>query len=57
MAGLYEEAKETARYEQNFGKGNFSWNCRIMEFPEQRTVNQQLDAYVAGAGDRACGDK
>ena len=33
MRGLYEEARETARYYQNlFGKDNYFWSCRITEF-------------------------
>ena len=37
VRGFYEEAKETAlKYQSCFGKGNFFWNCRIMEFPSSR---------------------
>lgn len=35
--GMYEDAKAAAlRYQDIFGKGNFSWNYRIMAFRNSR---------------------
>ena len=35
--GMYSEGRAAAlRYEEIFGKGNFSWSCRIMEFRSSR---------------------
>ena len=34
--------KAALRYEACFGKAIISWNCRIMAYPEQKTVNAAL---------------
>ena len=43
MRGLYEEARETARYYQNlFGKDNYFLELQDHGIPDQKLVNQQL---------------
>ena len=43
MRGLYDEARETARYYQNlFGKDNYFLELQDHGIPDQKLVNQQL---------------
>ena len=43
MRGLYEEARETAKYYQNlFGKDNYFLELQDHGIPDQKLVNQQL---------------